>query len=181
MVKTAKTDPNAPSPTQAMVLGDAVMAAYRRGWDGKLPSEVRATPPVLAGGNWNRVGVPEGTVRACQRKMLVKQDEKWWRLTPSGVAAGIADYAARNGGAHPGDVAKREREEQAAKKKAREDKVKYAKRLFRGLHRSRTTEDGKRTIGAAITENGEVKLSLDDLIVLGEGIEKLRPTPALKK
>ncbi len=173
MVKPPK-DPNAPSAAQAMALGKAVAAAYRAGWNGTLEAD---HSPVLPVGNWNYVGVPEGTRRACERKMLVKSVKNpgsgtKWPLTAEGVKAGVADYAARNGGAHPEADAKTERAAQAAKKKEREARVKHARHLFRGLRRSRAT-DGKKTMAAAI--KGEtVELTIDDLIVLGEGIERLR-------
>jgi hypothetical protein len=176
VVKT-KTDPNAPTATQAMALGDAVAAAYRRGWDGKVGGKAAPQLPV---GAWNYKGVPLGTRRACQRKMLVKVEEnprgggRLWVLTEAGVAAGLADYAARNDGAHPKVAAKEARAKEAAKKRDRAAKVKKAKHLFRGLRRSRTAENGSKAVSAAITENGEVRLSLDDLLVLGEGVEKLR-------
>ena len=174
--KAKKPGPNDPTAAQSMALGNAVWTAYRRGWDGKMGSE---NTPFLYVGGWNVTGVPLGTRKACVRKMLCEEVERrgssgiWYWLTETGIAAGLADYARRHQGEHPKAKVDADAKEAKRKQEERKAKVKHAKHLFRGLKLERGA-GGKKSISAAIDMDGELKLNLDDLIVLGEGIEKLR-------
>ncbi|HXU00042.1 MAG TPA: hypothetical protein VN903_03575 [Polyangia bacterium] len=173
---TQKKDPDAPTLTQKSVLAQAVFVAYRKGWNGKLGSEYA---PTLPEGTFSRVGVPLGTREACERRGLVEAVPRspsstsyTWRLTKLGIEVGDAYYEKKHG-----ETAKKAGrvviDQEKARRKAHADRKKRAKHLFRGLHRERGAK-GKRTIAAAIDESGEVRLNLDDLLVLGEEIEKLR-------
>lgn len=173
---TKTKDPNAPTLTQESVLASAVFSAYQAGWNGKL-----GTPhsPTLFAGNYTRAGVPRGTREAAYRRDLVDrvlsspQSTSYdWPLTEEGVKVGAAYYEKKHGrtakmaGTEVINAQKERRKKHAERKKR-------AKHLFRGLHRERGAK-GKRSISAAIDESGEIRLNLDDLLVLGEEIEKLR-------
>lgn len=171
-----KKDPNAPTLTQESVLATAVYGAYRAGWDGKMGTE---HSPRLFAGNYERAGVPRGTREAAYRRDLVDRVLRSqsstaydWPLTEEGIKVGAAYYEKKHG--RTAKMAGLEViQEQKARRKAHADRKKRAKHLFRGLHRERGTK-GKRSIAAAIDESGEIRLNLDDLLVLGEEIENLR-------
>lgn len=173
-------DPNAPTVTQESVLAQAVYNAYRAGWNGKIGTE---HAPALFAGNYTRVGVPRGTREAAYRRDLVDRVLKSpqsisydWPLTEKGIAVGAAYYEKKHG--RTAKMAGMEVvQQQKARLKAHADRKKRAKHLFRGLHRERGGK-GKRSIASAIDESGEIRLNLDDLLVLGEEIEKLRESAA---
>lgn len=176
MTKAPK-DPNAPTLTQESVLANAVYSAYKKGWNGKLGSE---HSPMLAAGGFGYVGVPRGTREAAYRRDLVDRVLKSpqsvsydWPLTETGVKVGDAYYEKKHG--RTAKMAARELVNQENdRRKTHRDRKKRAKHLFRGLSRERTSRGGKRSMASAIDESGEVRLNLDDLLALGEDIEKLR-------
>lgn len=161
--------------TQAKVLGDAVKAAYDRGWEGSLRKA--GTRPRLE--TTYRGGVTEPTRLAMESKGLVEWTEKPRRgfvLTATGVALGEEFYADRHG-VSPKKAAEDVRRKKQQDEQARLDRIDRAKNLFRGLKTSEKRGARSASMSARIDAGGnmgEVRLSIDDLIALGEGIEKLR-------
>lgn len=169
-------DPNAPTPTQAAVLAEAVFDAFRRGWNGKLGTD---HSPLLGTGDWRRTGVPLGTRKAAERKGLVLIEQpgapgggRIWRLSESGVKAGIASYQERYD-MHPRTRARELAETERDRQRKAAARVKEAQHLWRGLRLSSATK-GSRSVSKAITGMGRLELTVDDMIAIGKDIEKLR-------
>jgi hypothetical protein len=124
------------------------------------------------------------TVNSLRSKGLVepKSDGEYRRtpklLTIYGVAAGEEAYKKTYGisAEEQADKAVKDRQKINQEAQDRKDRVKH---LFRGLHTSRQASyaaKGKkgRSIAAHIDRSSSITMNIDDLIVLGEEIEKLR-------
>jgi hypothetical protein len=157
--------------TQAQCLADSVRIAYRAGWRGNLRSK---TAPQLAWG-------ARPTAKALLAKGLVSLRDGYSlrraKLTKLGVAVGEAEFKERYG------VTSKEQADADAKAKQKEDqerqdRIDRVKHLFRGLSLASTAgyHGKKKTMAAHIDYQGggSIRMDLDDLLVLGEQIEKLR-------
>jgi hypothetical protein len=168
--------PGKPTRSQSDLLGEAVLMAYKAGWKGSIREKVS---PRLPG--WATMP----TTNSLRSKGLVEPRaegeypvEK--RLTKYGIAAGEENYKLRFGlsAKEQADRAAKEKQKIAQDAQDRKDKVKH---LFRGMHISRgagfnAKKKGKRgrSIAAHIDRSSSIQMNIDDLIVLGEQIEKLR-------
>lgn len=168
-MKTAKA-----TRTQAKALADAVKAAYDAGWEGSLRKT--ASRPSLRS---YRSGITEPTRLAMEAKGLIEWTEKPVRcfvLTSAGVAIGKEFYEERYG-VSAEQAAEGVRRKKQADEQAQLDKHRKAQRLFRGLNTAERRGAKSKSMSSRIKSagpNNEVRLSMDDLIALGEGIEKLR-------
>jgi len=160
------------TPTQSKILAECVKKAYDNGWDGSL--QKTTLRPKLG-----REGT-EPTRLAMEAKGLLEWGKSstnsgQFYLTAAGVAAGNDFYLKRHGGTAEADAKiKRTKEQEEAQ--AEQDKVDHAAHLFRGLNSATRARGGTKAMSSRIKKRqwGEVRLSIDDLIALGEGIEKLR-------
>ena len=166
--------PGKPSTAQADYLADAVGRAYQAGWKGSLRER---TAPMIA--RWasrpTRVslrakGLLEMTDGARARGSLL--------LTKHGVEAGEAAYEETRGGTakEGADKAIRLRQEREQAEQDRKDRIKH---LFRGLYLKRQAGYGAkskkgRSVAAHVEHSSSIQMHVEDLLELGEGIEKLR-------
>lgn len=167
--------PGKPSPAQADLLAHAVFPAYKElGWRGSMSENASPLMP-----RWStkptRVSLrAKGLLEAtgCARGDL--------RLTRAGVRAGEFAYQVKNGHSAKKGAAVVRREREEIKRKI-QDRVDCACHLFRGLslHRGagfgKATKSTRRVTAHIKRANGaEIRLNLDDLLELGEQIEKMR-------
>lgn len=166
--------PGKPSSSQAHLLAEAVLIAYKAGWKGSMREKIRpslpgwATLPTIS--SLRSKGLVEPAVEGKRRSI--------GKLTIHGVAAGEETYKETYNisAEDQADKAAKERQKIDQDAQDRKDKV---KRLFRGLYVDRQASysaKGKkgRSIAAHIDRSSSIQMNIDDLIVLGEGIEKLR-------
>jgi hypothetical protein len=167
--------PGKPSSSQAHLLAEAVLIAYKAGWKGSMRENARPSLP-----GWATLP----TISSLRSKGLVEPAEDgkrrggYKKLTIHGVAAGEATYKATYGISAEDQAEKNAKERQKVEQDAqdRKDRVKH---LFRGLHVDRQASysaKGKkgRSIAAHIDRSSSIQMNIDDLLVLGEEIEKLR-------
>ena len=162
------------SPTQRIALADAVFVAYVGGWTGSM-RQTSKTPQVRLGSYRRQrraLAVTGPTWDSLLTKNLIDVDGF---LGKEAVEVGVQEYKDRHDGKHPGDVAREQAEAKVIKRQEEEAKVKRAKHLLRGLKLS-TKRNNKILLADHITKNGldMNSLWLDDLVSIGEGIEKLR-------
>lgn len=168
-MKTAKA-----TRTQAKALADAVKAAYDAGWEGSL-RKASSRPSLRT----YRSGISEPTRLAMEAKGLIEWTEKPARcfvLTAAGVAIGKEFYEERHG-VSAETAAEGARRKKQAEEQVRVEKHRKAQRLFRGLNTAERRGAKSKSMSSRIKAAGpvnEVRLNMDDLIALGEGIEKLR-------
>jgi hypothetical protein len=177
------------SPNQAYALSLAVYGAYRAGWNGEIrkrstrpflkPSERffrdRSDSGAMMRGPRTRGGgflVSPQTFQSLVTKGFV--DGGTGKLTMPGIIAGEERYEKDHGRTAEQGASAHMLEDQA-KEQAIQDKITRAKHLFRGLKVSRKV-GGSRKVSDSIGRNGLPNnfFWLDDLISVGEEIEKLR-------
>jgi hypothetical protein len=165
------------SPTQRVALADAVFIAYEAGWSGSARQRSKRPAMRLKIGGFRargvrKMGVSGPTWDALLTKGLIAADGT---LTKAGVEVGVEDFKERNGDKHPGVLAEENAGKRMSARRDKEEKVARAKRLLRGLKISEKRQ-GSIRLADHINENGLSlnALWLDDLIALGEGIQKLR-------
>jgi hypothetical protein len=177
------------SPNQAYALSLAVYGAYRAGWNGDVrkrstrpylkPSERffrdRSDSGAMMRGPRVRGGgflISPQTFQSLVAKGLV--DGGTGKLTKKGILAGEERYEKDHGRTAEQGADAHMLEDQA-KEQAVQDKIARAKHLFRGFKVTRKV-DGSKKVSDAIARNGLPNnyFWLDDLIAVGEEIEKLR-------
>jgi hypothetical protein len=165
--------PGRPSPSQADLLGEAVLTAYKAGWKGSIREKKAPRLPRWA---------TRPTTSSLRSKGLVQERREGEypvekRLTKYGIAAGEENYKSRFGisAKEQADRAAKAKQEAAQKEQDRKERIKH---LFRGLHVSRKVygKSGKkaRSVVAHLENSSSIHLNSDDLLTLGEEIEKLR-------
>lgn len=161
-----------PTITMKFALADAVYAAYKRGWNGEMRQRSKRPSARLTFGRRRRPYTVGGqTWDALLARDLIKPDGT---LTAEGVKVGEEEFTRRNDGRSANRAAEEERGKEQQEAQALQDKVNRAKHLFRGL--KVTSGDGRgRNVSDRISTNGySGNLWIDDLLSIGEGIEKLR-------
>lgn len=162
-----------PTTAQADYLADAVGWAYRAGWKGSMREKAR---PRLA--RW----VARPSRAAMRSKGLVEFTDETGRfcyLTMHGVAAGETAYKAKHGESAQAraELGMKKEQEAAQARQDRKDKIAH---LFRGLYLHRESgfrkKGGKkyRSVAAHLESSSSIQMNEEDLLALGEGIEKLR-------
>lgn len=183
------SDSTTPSPNQGYALSLAVYRAYRSGWNGDFrrrstrpflkPSErfvrEQSGSGAMVRGSRHQGGgflVTPQTFQSLVAKGLVQGGTG--ALTKEGIIAGEERYEKDNGRtANQGSDA--HMLEAQAKEQAIQDKIDRAKHLFRGFTVTRKV-GGSKKVSDSIGRNGLPNnfFWLDDLISVGEEIEKLR-------
>jgi len=160
-----------PTPTQADALLAAIASAYDAGWKGSLRE--RMAPRVE---RWTT----RPTMMSMRSKGLVELvggRREANLLTKAGVAVAEKLHRERIG-VSAEDAAEGRRERKREKDQALQDRVDHAKHLWRGLSLHRGFRGGKnaraKKMATHIDKGYEVRLNLEDLLKLGEQIEKLR-------
>lgn len=163
--------PGKPSPAQADLMCQALVDAYAAGWKGRFREN---TAPRIA--RW----VPRPTKVSMRSKGLLemvgsKRDAHL--LTKEAIVVVEQLYKERTG-QWAELVAEERRQRKQKEDQARQDRVDRAKHLFRGLSIKRgfrgASTKRSRMMVTHIDHGGEVRLRLEDLLELGEQIEKLR-------
>lgn len=163
-----------PTPSQAQLLAEGVAIAYRAGWKGSMRENARPSLPKWA---------PQPTRLSLRGKGLLEpvDHEQSYRhllkMTKAGVEAGQDAYVEKHGVTAQMAVEKQQEENRKREQDA-QDRVDKAKHYFRGfkLSRARFGDKSKnaKLVTGHIQASGRLDLPLDDLLVLGEQIEKLR-------